>query len=71
MYVLKLDVLEVDEDGNNTINFLFVNMATGKVDAQIKCESEGGHVGRFVELIEQGFESAAENFVKILIDQID
>lgn len=70
-YVLKLDVIEVDDDGNNTINFLFVNMMTGEVEAQIKCESKGGHVGRFVGLIQQGFESAAENFTKLFIDQID
>lgn len=70
-YVLKLDVLEVDEDGNNIINFLFVNMKEGKVEAQIKCESKGGHVGRFVGLLEQGFESASENFAKTFIDQID
>lgn len=70
-YVLKLDVLEVDDDGNNIIDFLFVNMSTGQVEAQIKCESKGGHVGRFVGLIEQGFESAAKNFVKTLISQID
>ena len=70
-YVLKIDVLEVDEDGNNIINFLFVNMQDGKVEAQIKCESNGGHVGRFVGLLEQGFESASENFAKTFIDQID
>ena len=70
-YVLKIDVLEVDEDGNNIINFLFVNMKEGKVEAQIKCESKGGHVGRFVGLLEQGFESASENFAKTFIDQID
>lgn len=70
-YVLKIDVLEVDEDANNIINFLFVNMKEGKVEAQIKCESKGGHVGRFVGLLEQGFESASENFAKIFIDQID
>lgn len=70
-YVLKLDVLEVDEDGNNIINFLFVNMNEGKVEAQIKCESKGGHIGRFVGLLEQGFESASENFAKAFLNQID
>lgn len=70
-YVLKLEVLEMDDDGNNTINFLFVNMSNGEVEAQIKCESKGGHVGRYVGLMQQGFESAAENFAKEFIDQID
>lgn len=70
-YVLKLEVLEMDDDGNNTINFLFVNMSNGEVEAQIKCESKGGHVGRYIGLMQQGFESAAENFTKEFIDQID
>ena len=39
-YVLKVEVLELDDDANNIINFLFVNMQTGNVDAQIKCESK-------------------------------
>lgn len=55
-YVLKLEVSDLDEDGNNIINFLFVNMETGEVEAQIKCESDGGRVGRYTGLLEQGFE---------------
>ena len=70
-YVLKLEVADLDEDGNNIINFLFVNMETGEVEAQIKCESEGGRVGRYSGLLEQGFESAGENFVDELKDLID
>ena len=70
-YVLKLEVLELDDDGNNIINFLFVNMQTGKVDAQIKCYSDGGRFGEYVGLLNQGFESAGENFSEVLLDQID
>lgn len=70
-YVLKLEVLELDDDANNIINFLFVNMQTGNVDAQIKCESKGGRMGSYVGLLNQGFESAGENFAEMFIDQID
>ena len=70
-YVLKLEIMDLDEDGNNVINFLFVNMKTGEVDAQIKCESDGGRVGRYTGLLKQGFESAGENFVEEFIDQIE
>ena len=70
-YVLKLEVIDLDDDGNNIINFLFVNMKTGEVDAQIKCESDGGRVGRYTGLLEQGFEGAGENFVEEFIDQIE
>ena len=70
-YVLKLGIMDLDEDGNNVINFLFVNMKTGEVDAQIKCESDGGRVGRYTGLLKQGFESAGENFVEEFIDQIE
>lgn len=70
-YVLKVEVLELDDDANNIINFLFVNMQTGNVDAQIKCESKGGRMGRYVGLLNQGFESAGENFAEMFLDQID
>lgn len=70
-YVLKLEVMDLDDDGNNVINYLFVNTQTGEVDAQIKCESDGGRVGRYVGLLEQGFESAGEDFVEILIERFD
>ena len=70
-YVLKIEVMDLDDDGNNVINYLFVNTQTGEVDAQIKCESDGGRVGRYVGLLEQGFESAGEDFVEILIEQFD
>lgn len=70
-YVLKLEILEIDEDGNNLINFLIVDMSNGEVKAQITCKSDGGRVGRFSGLINQGFESAAKNFSEIFIDKID
>lgn len=70
-YVLKMEVVSVDDDGNNKINYLFVNMKTGEVEAQITCESKGGHFGRYVGLLQQGFESAGEDFSEMLIDQID
>ncbi|MCF2738839.1 hypothetical protein, partial [Bacteroides caecigallinarum] len=70
-YVLKLEVLELDDDGNNIITFLFVNMQTGKVDAQIKCYSDGGRFGEYIGLLNQGFESAGENFSEVLLEQID
>ena len=70
-YVLKLEVLEIDDDGNNKINFLVVDMSNGEVKAQITCQSDGGHVGRLVGLLNQGFESAAKNFAKLFIENID
>ena len=70
-YVLKLEVLEIDDDGNNKINFLVVDMSNGEVKAQITCQSDGGRVGRLVGLLNQGFESAAKNFAKLFIENID
>lgn len=70
-YALKIEVLETDDNGNNKINYLFVDMSTGNVVAQITCESDGGRVGRYVGLLEQGFESGAEDFCDELLDQID
>lgn len=70
-YILKIEVVDIDDDGNNKINFLIVNMKSRKVEAQITCESDGGRVGRFVGLLQQGFESAAESFAEEFIDQID
>lgn len=70
-YVLKLEVLDIDDNGNNKINYLFVEMSTGNVIAQITLESDGGHVGRYIGLLNQGFESAAEDFCDELLDQID
>ena len=58
-------------EGYNIINFLFVNMETGEVDAQIKCESDGGRIGRYTGLLEQGFEGAGENFAEEFIDLIE
>jgi hypothetical protein len=69
-YVLKFWVREMDDDGDNVINFLFVNMSTGEVEAQIKCESDGGRSGSFVGLMSQGIESAAENFAEMFVDKI-
>lgn len=70
-YVLKLEIVEVSDDGDLKINYLFVNMSTGEVEAQITLESKGGHVGKFVGLLKQGFENAGEDFADKLIDQID
>lgn len=70
-YALKMEVLETDDNGNNKVNYLFVDMSTGNVVAQITCESEGGRVGRYIGLLEQGFESGAEDFCDELLDQID
>lgn len=70
-YVLKLEVVEVSDDGDLKINYLFVNMSTGEIEAQITLESKGGHVGKFVGLLKQGFENAGEDFADKLIDQID
>lgn len=69
--VLKLDVLEMDDNGNNKINYIFVDMQTGKEIAACYAESDGGHFGRFVGLMEQGMESAGEDFAELLLDQID
>lgn len=70
-YALKMEVLETDDNGNNKVNYLFVDMSTGNVVAQITCESDGGRVGRYTGLLEQGFESGAEDFCDELLDQID
>lgn len=70
-YALKMEVLETDDNGNNKVNYLFVDMSTGNVVAQITCESDGGRVGRYIGLLEQGFESGAEDFCDELLDQID
>lgn len=70
-YVLKLEVLEIDDDGNNKINFLIVDMSNGEIKAQITCQSDGGRVGRLTGLLNQGFESAAANFAKLFIENID
>jgi hypothetical protein len=45
-------------------------MSTGEVEAQIKCESDGGRSGSFVGLMSQGIESAAENFAEMFVDKI-
>lgn len=70
-YVLKMEVLSVDDDGNNKINYLFVNTTTCEVEAQITIESKGGHFGDFMGLIKQGIESASEDFIKLFLKAID
>lgn len=70
-YVLKMEVVSVDDDGNNKINYLFINTTTCEVEAQITIESKGGHFGDFMGLIKQGIGSASEDFIKLFLKAID
>lgn len=70
-YILKIAVSSCDEDGNNVIDYLFIDAASKQIVAQLQCEADGGHVGRYVGLLQQGFESAGEEFGKRLSDLMD
>lgn len=70
-YILKIAVSSCDEDGNNVIDYLFIDAASKEIVAQLQCEADGGHVGRYVGLLQQGFETAGEEFGKQLSDLMD
>lgn len=69
-YTLKIKVLEVNDDGDNKCDYLVVETATGDVIAHIRYEADGGSFGRFVGLLEQGMETAGEEFGEIFAKKI-
>lgn len=69
-YTLKIAVINVNDDGDNKCDYLVVETATGEVVAQIRFEADGGSFGRYVGLIEQGMETAGEEFGKIFAKKI-
>lgn len=69
-YTLKIEVIEVNDDGDNICDYLVVETATGDVVAQIHLEADGGHVGKFTGLMEQGMETAGEEFGEVFAKKI-
>ena len=70
-YTLKIEVVEFDDDGNNICDYLILKTKTGEVISHYRLEAEGGKVGRYIGLLEQGHASAGEIFGKLLAKKID
>lgn len=70
-YTLKVSVIEFDEDGNNTCDYLIVKTETGEVIAHYRLEADGGKVGKYIGLLEQGHSSAGQTFGELLAKKID
>lgn len=70
-YALKISVIEFDDNGNNTCDYLLVNTETGNVIAHYRLEADGGRVGKYIGLLEQGHASAGEVFGEFLAEKID
>ena len=59
-------VIEFDDDGNNTCDYLIINTENGNVIAHYRLEADGGKVGKYIWLLEQGHSSAGKNFGEFL-----
>ena len=70
-YALKVVVIEFDDDGNNTCDYLITNTENGNVIAHYRLEADGGKVGKYIGLLEQGHSSAGKNFGEFLAKKID
>lgn len=70
-YALKVVVAEFDDNGNNVCDYLIVNIETGDVIAHYRLEADGGRVGKYIGLLEQGHASAGEVFGEFLAKKID
>lgn len=70
-FALKVAVIEFDDNGNNICDYLIVNTETGNVVAHYRLEADGGRVGKYIGLLEQGHASAGEVFGEFLAKKID
>ena len=70
-YALKISVIEFDDDANNICDYLIVKVETGEVIAHYRLEADGGKVGKYIGLLEQGHSSAGEVFGEFLAKKID
>ena len=62
---------EFDDDGNNTCDYLITNTENGNVIAHYRLEADGGKVGKYIGLLEQGHSSAGKNFGEFLAKKIE
>lgn len=69
-YTLKVIVKEINDDGDNQCDYYIIETETGEVVAQYSLEVDGGHVGRLVGLMEDGFSNAGEEFGELLAKKI-
>lgn len=69
-YTLKVIVREINDNGDNECDYLIINTPTGKVVAQFDIDADGGHVGRYVGLLEDGFKEAGKKFGRSLARKI-
>lgn len=63
-YVIKAIVTDINEDGDMECKYCIVDMSDGFVVAEIDIEEDGGRIGRFIGLMEQGFENSGKEFGK-------
>jgi hypothetical protein len=62
IYTLKVLVKEISDDGDIEADYLLVETTSGVVLGVVEMETDGGHVGKFVGLLNDGFGNAGEEF---------
>ncbi len=70
-YTLKVIVNEIDDNGNNSCDYLVVNTKSGEVVAHFVMEADGGRVGKYVGLIKDGITNAGKEFGEEFAEKID